>query len=57
MPLTYLPILLTANSEKVMGQYKNKRWNSWLGWISLAIITIISIAAVPLMIVTQRGQG
>jgi manganese transport protein len=57
MPLTYLPILLAANSQKIMGEYKNKRWNSWLGWASLAIITIISIAAVPLMIITQRGQG
>lgn len=57
MPLTYLPILLTANSQEIMGKYKNKPWNSWLGWISLAIITVISIAAVPLMIITQRGQG
>lgn len=57
MPLTYLPILLTANSEELMGKYKNKHWNSWLGWISLAIITVISIAAIPLMIITQRGQG
>lgn len=57
MPLTYLPILLAANDERLMGKYKNKRWNSWLGWVSLAIITVISLAAVPLMIITQRGSS
>jgi Mn2+/Fe2+ NRAMP family transporter len=57
MPLTYLPILLFANNEKIMGKYKNKRWNSWLGWAALAVITAVSLAAVPLMIITQRGSS
>lgn len=56
MPLTYLPILLTANDQKFMGKYRNKRWNTVLGWVSFVILTIVSLAAVPLMILTQRGQ-
>jgi manganese transport protein len=56
MPLTYLPILLVARDEKVMGKYKNKSWNNVLAWIFFVIIVIVSIAAVPLMVITQRGQ-
>lgn len=56
MPLTYLPILLTARDEKVMGKYKNKSWNTALGWAAFAIIVIVALAAVPLMILTRRGQ-
>lgn len=56
MPLTYLPILLTAKDEKVMGHYKNKGWNTMLAWIFFVIIVIASVAAIPLMIITQRGQ-
>jgi manganese transport protein len=56
MPLTYLPILLAANDKRIMGEYKNKTWNTVLGWIFFVIIVIVSLAAVPLMIFTQRGQ-
>jgi manganese transport protein len=56
MPLTYWPILITARDERIMGKYKNKPWNNVLAWISFVIIVIVSLAAVPLMIITQRGQ-
>jgi manganese transport protein len=56
MPLTYLPILLVAEDENIMGRYKNKPWNTALGWVGLAIITLVSLAAIPLMIITQRGS-
>jgi manganese transport protein len=56
MPLTYLPILLAANDKRIMGKYKNKTWNTVLGWVFFAIIVVVSLAAVPLMIFTQRGQ-
>jgi manganese transport protein len=57
MPLTYLPILLIAKDEKIMGQYKNKPWATKLGWVGLAIVTAVAVAAVPLMIITQRGAS
>jgi manganese transport protein len=57
MPLTYLPILLVARDKKIMGQHVNKPWNTWLGWVALAIITVVALAAVPLMIITQRGSS
>jgi manganese transport protein len=56
MPLTYLPILLAARDQRLMGEYTNKPWNTALGWIGFAGIVAVSIAAVPLMIITQRGS-
>jgi manganese transport protein len=56
MPLTYWPILKVANDKNIMGKYVNKTWNSILAWIFFVIIVIVSIAAVPLMVITQRGQ-
>lgn len=57
MPLTYFPILWVARDSKLMGKYKNRPWNNALAWACLAVICLISVAAVPLMILTQRGQA
>jgi manganese transport protein len=56
MPLTYLPILWAAKDEKLMGEFKNKKWNTALGWSGFAVIVAVSLAAIPLMIITQRGS-
>jgi manganese transport protein len=55
MPLTYLPILLTARDKKIMGKYVNGRLMSLFGWIYLVLIVLASITAVPLMILTRQG--
>ncbi|MBI4034616.1 Nramp family divalent metal transporter [Candidatus Saccharibacteria bacterium] len=56
MPLTYWPIFKIARDKRQMGQYVNKRLANGLGWLYFAIILIVSAAAVPLMIFTNRGQ-
>lgn len=56
MPLTYLPILLVGRNERIMGKFKNKTWNTALGWVAFVIICLVSVAAIPLMIITQRGS-
>jgi Mn2+/Fe2+ NRAMP family transporter len=56
MPLTYIPIFLLARDKKAMGKFVNKKLSNVLGWIYLAVIIVISIAALPLMIFTNRGQ-
>jgi Mn2+/Fe2+ NRAMP family transporter len=38
-----------------MGKYANKTWNNILAWIFFVIIVIVSLAAVPLMVITQKG--
>jgi Mn2+/Fe2+ NRAMP family transporter len=56
MPLTYWPIFRIAQSRKEMGRYANKKLANGLGWLYFVIICIVSIAAVPLMIISNRGQ-
>jgi Mn2+/Fe2+ NRAMP family transporter len=57
LPLTYIPILLVANDRSYMGEYVNGRLANTLGLLYLVIILVISIAAIPLMILTNVGQN
>lgn len=57
LPLTYLPVLLVANDRNYMGEYANKRFARTLGWIYLTLITLVSLAAIPLLVLTNMGQG
>jgi manganese transport protein len=57
LPLTYLPILLVANDKAYMGRYTNGRLANVFGLIYLAIIMVISLTAIPLMILTNGGTG
>jgi Mn2+/Fe2+ NRAMP family transporter len=56
LPLTYLPILIVANDPEYMGQHVNGRGLSAVGLVYLVIILIVSLAAIPLMIITGAGQ-
>jgi manganese transport protein len=57
LPLTYLPILLVANDRTYMGVHVNGRLANAFGFLYLAIIFAISVAAIPLMVLTNGGQG
>jgi Mn2+/Fe2+ NRAMP family transporter len=57
LPLTYLPILLVANDRAYMGKYANGRVSNVLGVVYLVVILIVSLTAIPLMIITNVGQG
>jgi len=57
LPLTYLPILIVANDRTYMGSYTNGRVANAFGIAYLVIILAISVAAIPLMIVTNAGRG
>jgi manganese transport protein len=57
LPLTYWPVLKTANDEQVMGIHRNGRLAWALGWIYLVLITLAAIAALPLMFASHSGQG
>jgi manganese transport protein len=57
LPLTFLPILLSAGDENIMGPYANKWLAETLGWIFLVIITIAALAAIPLLLYTHGGKG
>ncbi|MCW2516147.1 MAG: Natural resistance-associated macrophage protein [Mycobacterium sp.] len=56
LPLTYLPILIVANDPGYMGDHVNGRVTNALASVYLVLILVASLAAIPLMIVTQAGQ-
>jgi manganese transport protein len=57
LPLTYIPILLVANDRAYMGRYVNGRIANSFGLVYLVVILLVSVTAIPLMIVTHQGQG
>jgi manganese transport protein len=57
LPLTYLPILLVANDRSYMGRYVNGRLANTLGIVYFVIILAVALTAIPLMILTNVGQG
>jgi manganese transport protein len=57
LPLTYVPILLVANDRAYMREYANGRLANTFGLIYLVVIVFISVAAIPLMILTNGGQN
>jgi manganese transport protein len=56
LPLTYLPILIIANDPDYLGARKNGRVLNFFGLIYLGLLLLVSIAAIPLMIITKAGQ-
>jgi len=56
MPLTYYPILKMSSNKQVMGKHANGRFAKIIGWSYFGVVCAVSIAAVPLMVLTGRGQ-
>lgn len=57
MPLTYAPVLLVANDSSYMGRYVNGRLANILGSAYLVVILAAAVLAIPLLILTNAGQG
>jgi len=57
MPFTYLPIILVARDKETMGKHVNGRVTSFVGWTYLVLLCVLSVVAVPLLILTNLGQG
>jgi Mn2+/Fe2+ NRAMP family transporter len=57
LPLTYLPILLVANDKAYMGEHANGRVANVLGIGYFVVILLVAVSAIPLMILTNVGQG
>jgi Mn2+/Fe2+ NRAMP family transporter len=55
LPLTYLPVMLIARDRTFMGEYANGRLADTIGPLYLVIITIVAVAAIPLLLITQGG--
>ena len=57
LPLTYLPILLIANDRTYMGTHANGKLANVLGCLYFVVILAIAVAAIPLLMLTNGGQG
>jgi Mn2+/Fe2+ NRAMP family transporter len=57
LPFTYLPILLVANDHAYMGANVNGKLANALGGFYFFVILVIAVAAIPLMLLTNGGQG
>lgn len=55
LPLTYLPVLIVANDRQYLGDHVNGRFGNAVGLVTLAVILVAAIAAIPLMITTGMG--
>jgi Mn2+/Fe2+ NRAMP family transporter len=56
LPLTYFPILVVANDPGYMGDNTNGRLLNVVATIYLVILVLVSVATIPLMIITKAGQ-
>jgi Mn2+/Fe2+ NRAMP family transporter len=57
LPLTFLPILLVANDPAYMGTHRNGRFSNVIGIVYFAIILAVAVSAIPLLVLTNGGQG
>jgi manganese transport protein len=57
LPLTYVPILLVANDRAYMGRYANGTVANVSGVFYLLVVLAIAVAAVPLLLLSNMGQG
>ena len=56
LPLTYLPILIVANDPEYMGVHVNGTMLNRVGVVYLVILTVASVAAIPLLVITGAGS-
>lgn len=57
LPLTYVPILLVANDRAYMRDHANGALANVFGGIYLLVVLAIAVAAVPLLVLSNMGQG
>lgn len=57
LPVTFLPLLIVANDQRVMGGLVNGRLANAVGSASFVLLVPASLLAVPLLIVTKAGMG
>jgi Mn2+/Fe2+ NRAMP family transporter len=55
LPLTYFPVLVVANDPAYMGDQVNSAVTNALGFAFLVVLVVVSVATLPLMILTKAG--
>jgi manganese transport protein len=57
LPLTFLPVLLVGNDRQVMGDLANRRLSNTVGTATLVLSVAVSVAALPLLVLTRAGSS
>ena len=57
LPLTYLPVLVVANDRGYMGDKVNSKLTNGVASVYLVMLVAVSLATIPLMIVSKAGGG
>lgn len=55
LPLTYLPVLIVANDRQYLGDHVNGRLSNAVGLMTMVVVLVAAVAAIPLMITTGMG--
>jgi Mn2+/Fe2+ NRAMP family transporter len=55
LPLTYFPILVVANDPTYVGDKTNSRFLNAVGFAYLVLLMVVSVATIPLIIMTRGG--
>ncbi|WP_309620414.1 Nramp family divalent metal transporter, partial [Salinibacterium sp.] len=50
IPFALIPLVWLASSTTVMGEFVNRPWLRWSGWISAAAITVLNILLIVLVV-------
>ncbi|USS91599.1 Nramp family divalent metal transporter [Fructobacillus americanaquae] len=43
LPFSMAPLIYFTSSKKIMGEYANRKWITWTGWICFAVLTAINV--------------
>jgi manganese transport protein len=57
LPLTYVPILLVANDRAYMRSHANGWVANAFGLFYLLVVLVTAVCAVPLLVLSNMGQG
>ncbi len=55
LPFTFIPILITANDRRLMGDLVNGRLANTMGTVFLFVTLTASVSALPLLLATKAG--
>jgi manganese transport protein len=57
LPFTFAPLMVIANDERYMGEQRNTRLTNVAGLFFLAVLTVVTLATVPLLVLSGGGGG
>jgi manganese transport protein len=55
LPFLFLPVLLVANDRELMGELANGRLANFVGAATLLVSCLVSVLALPLLVLTKGG--